>query len=145
MERCCVTCKQVKILDDFYKKDRTHYRSDCKECHRKVMRPRSAAHYRANKAKYLRRNRKRAREIAALLRDYKSAHSFCTDCGLSHPYYRLDFDHIQGHTKRFVLSDAASARWSDQRIFDEIAKCELVCANCHRDRTYARTRGDLNA
>lgn len=145
MKRCCSTCKQVKPLDDFYKKDATYYRSDCKICHKAVMRPQAAAHYKANKDYYIKRNKKRTLEIIALIRDYKTVHSVCMDCKLSHPHYRLDFDHLPGRTKLFVLSDASSARWSNQRIFEEMAKCEIVCANCHRDRTYARTRGDSNA
>lgn len=62
----------------------------------------------------------------------------CTDCGESDPVV-LDFDHLPGHVKRFTISRAVGAStrsWTS--ILAEIAKCEVVCANCHRRRTAAR-------
>src|SRR5690606_5591852 len=51
----------------------------------------------------------------------------------------LDFDHLPGVDKKFEISRAVNAStrsWA--RIEKEIAKCEVVCANCHRRRTSAR-------
>ncbi len=51
----------------------------------------------------------------------------------------LEFDHLRD--KRFDIGASLPYRnW--QSILDEIAKCEVVCANCHRRRT-ARRRGNL--
>ncbi|GAB3633424.1 hypothetical protein GCM10027421_27770 [Microbacterium shaanxiense] len=69
--------------------------------------------------------------------DHLSVHA-CTDCGESDPVV-LDFDHLPGVDKRFEISRAVSAStrsWS--LIESEIAKCEVVCANCHRRRTSER-------
>ena len=53
----------------------------------------------------------------------------------------LEFDHLRD--KRFEISAALHGRnW--QAILDEIEKCEVVCANCHRRRT-ARRRGTVRA
>ena len=59
----------------------------------------------------------------------------CQDCGISYPWYILDFDHVRGQ-KLFNLSTAANKKYSLARIKQEIAKCDIVCANCHRERTF---------
>lgn len=74
-----------------------------------------------------RRNTERVREI-------KEA-SPCTDCNKSYPFYVMDFDHVTGEKLNNVGTMLGkNAAWV--RIKAEIAKCELVCANCHRIRTY---------
>jgi hypothetical protein len=50
----------------------------------------------------------------------------------------MDFDHISGEKKNNVGTMVAHGH-SRQAVMDEIAKCDLVCANCHRIRT--RNRG----
>lgn len=59
------------------------------------------------------------------------------DCGVSYPSYVMDFDHRDPSLKKFELGDALSKVYSIQLVLDEIAKCDVVCANCHRIRTYA--------
>lgn len=61
----------------------------------------------------------------------------CADCGEKFPPECMDFDHVRGE-KLFNVGQGAGRLWSD--ILDEIAKCELVCANCHRVRTRQRGR-----
>lgn len=73
----------------------------------------------------------------ARVREYLLAHP-CTDCGEPDPVV-LDFDHLPGFEKRFAISRAVGASTrSWKSILAEIAKCEVVCANCHRRRTAAR-------
>jgi hypothetical protein len=57
----------------------------------------------------------------------------CVDCGVQYPYYVMDFDHVRGE-KRFALSQHQARGL--KLIDEEIAKCDLVCANCHRIRTH---------
>jgi len=86
---------------------------------------------RAASAKRAREARKRARERVAEIKDVP-----CADCGEKYPPYVMDFDHLPGQSKSFSISrrpDAATAR-----LMEEIEKCEIVCANCHRERTYRR-------
>lgn len=59
----------------------------------------------------------------------------CADCNGKFPPECMDFDHIRGE-KKFAIS--ASIYLSPERIANELAKCELVCANCHRIRTKQR-------
>jgi hypothetical protein len=60
----------------------------------------------------------------------------CVDCGGSFPWYCMDFDHRPGEVKSFGVS---GLYWkSSGAVRAEIAKCDIVCANCHRIRTHER-------
>ena len=61
----------------------------------------------------------------------------CLDCGGKFPPVCMDFDHRPGQVKLGNVSSIRT-RWSMERVLAEIAKCDLVCANCHRIRTRAR-------
>jgi hypothetical protein len=55
----------------------------------------------------------------------------------------MDFDHRPGETKCFNLSIAAGqTRLSWEKMEAEIAKCDVVCANCHRERTHQRKQAN---
>jgi hypothetical protein len=61
----------------------------------------------------------------------------CADCGRSYPPYVMDFDHVRGE-KVANVSVLVAGGASRRRVLAEIAKCEVVCANCHRERTHGR-------
>ena len=75
------------------------------------------------------------KKIGDYIRDQKR--SPCVDCGGTFPPYVMDFDHVRG-TKVEVLSLMANRMRSIDEIDAEIAKCDLVCANCHRIRSAQR-------
>lgn len=57
----------------------------------------------------------------------------CIDCGyVGHPA-ALEFDHVRG-IKRIEIGKMGMRAW--KVIFEELAKCEIRCANCHRIKTY---------
>jgi hypothetical protein len=58
----------------------------------------------------------------------------CADCGGTFPPECMDFDHLGDKFKNL----ARLMSYSLERIKEELAKCELVCANCHRIRTRKR-------
>ena len=58
----------------------------------------------------------------------------CADCGQRFPYFVMDFDHRNGN-KAFAIGRRDNRRL--EKLKQEIAKCDVVCANCHRMRTYA--------
>lgn len=60
----------------------------------------------------------------------------CADCGYNEHPAALDFDHLPGHTKRRSIARMVQAHRST--LLEEIAKCEVVCSNCHRVRTWKR-------
>jgi ribosomal protein L31 len=61
----------------------------------------------------------------------------CYDCGGFFPPEAMDWDHRPGTEKLFHVSDSFGTR-NFESIVDEIAKCDLVCSNCHRVRTKKR-------
>ena len=75
--------------------------------------------------------RKRNQEIILC---WLEAHP-CVDCGEPDPIV-LEFDHLQADEKVVEVSTLTTA--SKYRLLVEMAKCEVVCANCHRRRTYVR-------
>jgi 5-methylcytosine-specific restriction endonuclease McrA len=64
----------------------------------------------------------------------------CVDCG-EDDIVVLEFDHLDPSQKLFTLGvGASSGDYSLKKIEEEIAKCAVRCANCHRKKT-ARDRG----
>lgn len=62
----------------------------------------------------------------------------CMDCGIQYPHYIMDFDHRPGTLKLFNIGSELSNMSSFEVLKNEIAKCDIVCSNCHRHRTYIR-------
>ena len=74
----------------------------------------------------------RAKKIKDFLAEYKM-NLGCLDCGYRGHHSALEFDHIHGE-KKINVCHAKSINQAKL----EIEKCEVVCANCHRIRTYKR-------
>jgi hypothetical protein len=72
---------------------------------------------------------RRRLELRAWWRELKSTKR-CEQCGEDNPSC-LHFHHDDPATKDFDLSVAASNGWSRKRILAEVAKCRVLCANCH--------------
>ena len=96
-------------------------------------------HYEANKVDYKSRaaanNIKARKRNAAFVQEIKSK-TPCMDCGKKYPYYVMQFDHI--YEKNGAVANLVRASVSIARLEQEIAGCEVVCANCHAERTYSR-------
>lgn len=91
--------------------------------------------YLKNKDKVYIRARRDLSKKKEYLRQVKN--NPCVDCTIKYPYYVMDLDHREGEEKdRKVSSMLKSAGW--KRFLDECKKCDLVCSNCHRIRTYKR-------
>ena len=111
MEKTCINCGEAD-QSKFYETQTSRY---CKDCH---------------KARYF--GRGRARCLAA-----KLARVECRDCHLKVTEDNasiFDFDHTQ--EKRLNVSSMVT--YKDETFNEELKKCELVCANCHRLRTMRR-------
>jgi len=96
----------------------------------------SKRHYALNKQKYLVRNTKYRLAIRQFVQDIKEKNP-CMDCGIQHPYYVMDFDHLDESLKLNDINYLASSGRIGA-LKKEIVKCEVVCANCHRMRTHNR-------
>ena len=55
----------------------------------------------------------------------------------------MQWDHLPGQPKRGAVGILVR-NLSRERILEEMAKCELVCANCHAVRTYERRMAAKN-
>lgn len=71
----------------------------------------------------------------------------CSDCGGSFPHYVMDWDHVPERGKKIsCVSGLVSGRKiTASALQEEMKKCDLVCANCHKIRTHKRlcTRSHL--
>ena len=65
----------------------------------------------------------------------------CMDCGHEFRFFQLDYDHRPGVDKVDAVARLCSAGKGWKTILAEIAKCDLICANCHRMRTWLRATG----
>jgi hypothetical protein len=133
--RRCGRCGQSKPLAEFAWRRRARGQRDnyCRSCRAEYKQE----HYAANRTRYiaasLRRNRALARERAAYLIELFADHP-CIDCGESDPLV-LEFDHL-GNKSFGISKGLRDHSW--QAVLDEIDKCDVVCANCHRRRTALR-------
>jgi hypothetical protein len=137
----CYRCGDTKPAEAFAwrRRERGQRDSFCRPCRKAYGRE----HYLANRARYIEQARQQTARLqlerTRFLLDFFVTHP-CSDCGETDPVV-LEFDHLRD--KAFNIGEALSRRnW--QAILDEIAKCEVVCANCHRRRTAVR-RGALRS
>jgi hypothetical protein len=76
-------------------------------------------------------------ERRRILREYKSHHG-CMDCGNTNPIV-LDFDHRDRAQKVAGVCRMVTAN-SMKKVWAEVAKCDVVCRNCHSIRTFRQMR-----
>lgn len=111
----------------------------CRECGRvRMQRKRDNPDFKANEAAKMRRWREKHPEWArivqkrsyvkrdAWLRSFKTQCKFCGE----KRYPCLDFHHRDSDAKRAAIGEIR--HWSRERLAEEIEKCDIVCANCHR-------------
>ena len=137
--KTCSSCKKEKAEEEFNWKIKEGRRQTyCRECQHVHARQ----HYQLNKGRYRERaaenNRKYLAAARKLLREKKSVP--CSDCGRSYAYWVMDLDHVRGKKIREVGRMVAQ-RASLDVVAKEIAKCDVVCSNCHRERTHRRRSG----
>lgn len=130
-EKVCCRCRATKPEVAFFRKAKAKdgRQSYCKVCaHEDIV-----AWYTANKARHYAGTTARKHRNITALRIYVSALT-CMDCGEADPVV-LEFDHVRGN-KVWTISQMLHNGWSMRRIMEEVAKCEVRCANCHKRRTY---------
>jgi hypothetical protein len=140
-EKHCGKCGLVKSLDEFYRR-RTgsragSYYERCKEC----FLQRGRSYYYETREHQLILVKKRVQRYLQERLEFlaKEKNKPCSDCGKVYPPWVMDFDHRDSTTKDGHVSDMLRRRmWGIVRTRLEIAKCDLVCANCHRQRTHSR-------
>lgn len=113
----CKTCDTTKPLDEFHRRKEGWYRSECKICWTIRCDRHKQAHH-----------------------DWMDSlkNGPCTDCGEKYPPYVMEWDHLPQFEKVMGLGLMRVRRLGREKVLAEIAKCELVCSNCHAIRTYNR-------
>ena len=129
-KKTCPRCRKSKPVSEFHRVRRgsDRLRGPCKACvslegKARVFTPEQKARAKAKQD-----------ETRAWMDSLKAEP--CTDCGGTFPPVCMDWDHLPGVLK--VRSVGLLLTYSRERILAEVAKCELVCANCHRIRTHQR-------
>ena len=129
----CTRCDETKSLVEFHRW-RDGFQSWCKRCKAKV----AAEHYQSNKRRRYAHNKQRQKEFRAWYSSLKQGRP-CADCGqIFHPA-AMHWDHLPDFVKAGPLGELVR-HGSRELVLSEIAKCELVCANCHAVRTVQRHR-----
>jgi hypothetical protein len=136
--RTCRKCLIEKPIEHFswYRKGESRRQTQCKEC----ANEQGLINYRLNADRYKSVAAARRVEWRRRMNEIKSRP--CTDCANRFPPHVMDFDHMDGSEKVLNLAAMMRRNFSWSTIKAEIAKCELVCANCHRMRTYRRKYGE---
>ena len=99
-------------------------------------------YYKRNRDREMDRVRTRQAATLAFLRQTRDQP--CADCGRAFAPHQMDFDHRNRSEKSFRLSAGRAMLMSRDRLMTEIAKCDIVCANCHRLRTVRAERERTN-
>ena len=142
--KICSHCKKEKELIEFYQrrsgKKEGQYYNHCVSC----LKERGVRYYAQNRERQLKLANERRRRYVKIKKEivYKLKDEPCTDCGQRYPHYVMDFDHRKGTKKTANIAHLISQNYfSKEKLLDEISKCDLVCANCHRIRTYKEKLG----
>jgi hypothetical protein len=85
--------------------------------------------YRRNAKRKLGWQQRRRNAIREWWRELKATKR-CEQCGET-ALECLHFHHLDPSQKEFSLGDVTAGCWSKQRILAEVAKCSVLCANCH--------------
>lgn len=86
---------------------------------------------------------KHRKQLASTLHElhlYKEAHG-CSDCRNKFPHYILEFDHRPEHDKIDVVYRVLR-NYGPEAAWEEVKKCDVVCSNCHKVRSYMREHSD---
>lgn len=90
-------------------------------------------HYVENRLAYVDRHRIAKQKKQEYIKAAKAKP--CTDCGKEFPFYVMDLDHTRGSK---IMQVSRMKDCTIEKIQEEIAKCDVVCSNCYRIRTYER-------
>lgn len=143
LKKRCSKCKQEKFKTEFHKRaDRpSGVMSHCKECEKDRRNSRKGVQSAYNKKSY-QKNKTKVKQHSKIVGQAKmdkisqiKQTTPCADCGDTFPGRPevMDFDHRDPSTKNFTMARARWKKWETIEL--EMAKCDIVCANCHRTRT----------
>lgn len=124
----------------YTEQDRKHQRNYYRKHRKRIREEKLRSYYKnheLNKKKNLEGAKKRQTKNRLYVQEHLKDH-FCVDCNESDPIV-LEFDHVRGK-KSMGIASMVSQGVSFERLVEEIKKCDVRCANCHRRKT-AKERG----
>ena len=134
MDKICYTCKISKSVELFHRK-KEGYHSQCKDCRKKYFKK-----YNLLNKVHLNSKSKIGNDTKSQwFKEYKSTLK-CIRCGESNPLC-LEFHHKDPTQKDRAIS--TMTRLSPEKVKEEIAKCDVLCANCHRKLHGGNTRNPI--
>lgn len=131
----CSKCDETKSCDRFSKNLRKEdgLQNHCKDC----CNAKHRAYYQSNKSRMRKqmytRNRARLAENQEKVFNYLLEHP-CVDCGHIEPCV-TEFDHRNPAEKKGNVSKLLHDGYAWSIVYQEIQKCDVRCANCHRRKT----------
>jgi protein-arginine kinase activator protein McsA len=130
----CRKCgnERPESMFDYRNKSLGIRRYQCRICCRQY----SNKHYKNNQKSIRSQRVGRRNKLRQMLSKLKDVP--CYDCGIKFIPFAMDFDHLDGSIKLNDLSRLVNDRAGTQTILKEAAKCQIVCATCHRIRTFNR-------
>tara|TARA_R110002110_G_scaffold36846_1_gene122458 strand:- start:13 stop:318 length:306 start_codon:yes stop_codon:yes gene_type:complete len=81
---------------------------------------------------------KRSTQKREWLNEYKKDKP-CSHCGLLYEPICMDFHHVDPKTKKATISNLVNGSHTLKKLKEEVAKCEILCAICHRLHHYKET------
>ncbi len=135
MPNVCTKCGRGEPEVQFNLRPNGRKKTICKECQKVYSRGYYAENRQATINYAVAYRRAQRKELRSSTHTLKSVP--CADSGGNYPPWVMQFDHVRGE-KDFDISAAISRGVSKKVMLTEIEKCEVVCANCHLDRTYRR-------
>jgi len=121
IEKCDIVCANCHALRTYAGLMERRRRSSPEECA-------------PGTSPYIVRKRAHWHRSAAMLNELRDVP--CIDCGRRFPPCVMQFDHRDPATKKHEVTRILTR--ARATILAEVAKCDIVCTNCHRERTYQR-------
>jgi hypothetical protein len=132
MDKICSNCKKPKPLSEFWKRARAKdgHCDSCKDCVSLQNSQSYKNNWTKNRSRIDANHRKHIAETREKVNQIKHS-AGCKFCPETEPVC-LDFHHLDKATKTKSISTLITNHATWQAILDEIAKCVVSCANCHR-------------
>lgn len=121
--KICTKCGKNLPIEEFNWRNKAQgtRRSECKYCHSQYM-----------KQVY----QKKKNDVQEL-----KAKCTCAKCGDQRGYV-LDFHHINPQEKENTIARMTSNNYTLEKVYQEIEKCIVLCANCHREFHYLENQNN---
>lgn len=118
--KLCLSCQTEKPFTDFTLRGKSRpgeYQNDCNECRAAVL-------------------KKHKRFTSSLVKRWKLRKG-CAKCDFKATHsVQLDLDHIEPKRGSNKDRQAINTSWCRKRLKEELSKCQVLCANCHRLKTF---------